>query len=163
MVIRPDKAQAMSSQPGAPTNRADSAEVMKIPEPIIDPTTIIAASTVPSSRTNDPESGLVSLISDFVGSDMNPHLQGMILSYSKPRMSEFVTLDLGLSRVGDWRLVSLLFHKSPDIRDRLVERLAPPVGERGIKRGDQFIDKERGGFFRRPGVGADLREITVMN
>src|SRR4030095_1318712 len=38
-------------QPGPPLNRADSAEVMKIPEPIIDPTTIIVASTGPIART----------------------------------------------------------------------------------------------------------------
>jgi hypothetical protein len=61
-VIKPDKAQATSSHPGAPTYRADSADVMKIPEPIIDPTTIIAASIVPSSRKSDPASGFVSVI-----------------------------------------------------------------------------------------------------
>jgi hypothetical protein len=42
--------QANSSQPGAPINRADSAEVMKIPEPIIDPITIIVASSGPRAR-----------------------------------------------------------------------------------------------------------------
>jgi hypothetical protein len=121
IVISPDSAQATSSQPGAPTNRADSAEVIKIPEPIIDPTTIIAASTVPSSRTNDPLAGLVSLVSVFVGSDMNPHLQGMILSYSKPRTSEFVTPDFGLSLLADARCELFLVDESPDIRNRLVE------------------------------------------
>ena len=52
-VIRPATAHAASSQPGVPTRRADSAEVMKIPEPIIEPTTIIVASIVPSSRTSE--------------------------------------------------------------------------------------------------------------
>ena len=41
--------QATSSQPGAPTSRADSAEVRKMPEPIIEPMTIIVASIRPSS------------------------------------------------------------------------------------------------------------------
>jgi hypothetical protein len=44
IVSTPASAHAANSQPGEPTNRADSAEVMKIPEPIIDPTTIIVAS-----------------------------------------------------------------------------------------------------------------------
>ncbi len=51
-VMTPATAHAASSQPGVPTSLADSAEVMKIPEPIIDPTTIIVASIVPSSRTS---------------------------------------------------------------------------------------------------------------
>ena len=37
IVISPDTAHAASSQPGLPTSRADSAEVMKMPEPIIAP------------------------------------------------------------------------------------------------------------------------------
>ena len=43
-----------SSQPGAPTSRADSAEVMKMPEPIIAPMTIIVASSTPRSRCKAP-------------------------------------------------------------------------------------------------------------
>src|SRR5438045_3612490 len=52
MVNRPERAHAASSQPGAPTRRADSAEVRKIPEPIIAPMTIIVASRGPSSRNS---------------------------------------------------------------------------------------------------------------
>src|SRR5207244_1224933 len=51
-VISPESPQAASSQPGDPTSRADSAEVMKIPDPIIDPITIIVASVSPSPRTS---------------------------------------------------------------------------------------------------------------
>src|SRR6266404_3596361 len=50
MVSKPAIAQARSNHPGAPDNRAVSAEVIKIPEPIIEPTTIIVASTGPSVR-----------------------------------------------------------------------------------------------------------------
>ena len=41
----PAKAHAARSQPGAPTSLEDSADVMKIPDPIIEPTTIIVASS----------------------------------------------------------------------------------------------------------------------
>src|SRR6266481_288821 len=51
IVINPATAQASSSHPGAPINRADSAEVMKMPEPIIDPITIMVASSGPRART----------------------------------------------------------------------------------------------------------------
>src|SRR5690348_13826934 len=51
MVSKPASAQARSSQPGAPLNREDSADTIKIPEPIIEPITIIVASTGPSART----------------------------------------------------------------------------------------------------------------
>src|SRR5438132_8471157 len=51
-VINPATAQASSSQTGAPINRADSAEVMKTPDPIIDPITIMVASIGPSARTS---------------------------------------------------------------------------------------------------------------
>src|SRR5262252_3039625 len=51
IVNKPASAQARSSQPGAPLSREDSAEVMKIPEPIIEPITIIVASIGPSART----------------------------------------------------------------------------------------------------------------
>ena len=60
MVSNPAIPQAARSQPGEPTSRADSAEVMKIPEPIIEPMTIIEASTGPSARTSFGETfGLV--------------------------------------------------------------------------------------------------------
>src|ERR1700730_12455539 len=52
IVNKPATVQASSNQPGAPINRADSAEVMKMPEPIIEPTTIMVASSGPRARTN---------------------------------------------------------------------------------------------------------------
>src|SRR6185436_17298682 len=52
MVSTPASAHAASNQPGDPTSREDSAEVIKIPEPIIDPTTIIVASSRLKPRTS---------------------------------------------------------------------------------------------------------------
>src|SRR6185369_554010 len=52
MVSTPASAHAISSQPGEPTSRDDSAEVMKIPDPIIEPTTIIVASSRLRPRTS---------------------------------------------------------------------------------------------------------------
>jgi hypothetical protein len=49
-VSKPATAHASSSQPGAPLKRDDSAEVMKMPDPIMEPITIIVASTGPSAR-----------------------------------------------------------------------------------------------------------------
>src|ERR1700736_1355287 len=51
MVRSPATAQASNNQPGAPVRRADSAEVMKMPEPIIEPITIMVASSKPSLRS----------------------------------------------------------------------------------------------------------------
>src|SRR6185503_3822389 len=45
MVSTPASAHAASNQPGEPTRRDDSADAMKIPEPIIEPTTIVVASS----------------------------------------------------------------------------------------------------------------------
>src|ERR1700687_1158017 len=50
MVSKPATAHANSSQPGAPLNRDDSADTIKIPDPIIEPITIIVASIGPSAR-----------------------------------------------------------------------------------------------------------------
>jgi hypothetical protein len=50
-VIAPARAHTASSQPAVPTSRAMSADTMKIPDPIIEPATIIVASKVPRSRT----------------------------------------------------------------------------------------------------------------
>ena len=50
-VSTPARAHAISSHPGAPTSRVDSAEVMKIPEPIMDPITSSVASSGPSPRS----------------------------------------------------------------------------------------------------------------
>src|SRR5204862_7207579 len=49
-VNKPATAHARRSQPGAPLNRDDSAEVIKMPDPIIEPITIIVASIGPSAR-----------------------------------------------------------------------------------------------------------------
>src|SRR5256885_1221897 len=51
IVNKPATAHPRSNQPGAPLSRDDSAEVMKMPEPIIDPITIMVASIGPSART----------------------------------------------------------------------------------------------------------------
>ena len=51
-VNAPVTIQAMSSQPGLPTRRAMSAETMKMPEPIMDPTTTIVESNRPRPRVN---------------------------------------------------------------------------------------------------------------
>src|SRR5262245_6287217 len=51
IVSNPAIAHARSSQPGAPLSLDDSADVIKIPEPIIEPITIIVASIGPSVRT----------------------------------------------------------------------------------------------------------------
>src|SRR6185503_18839812 len=48
----PVTSHAASSQPGLPMLRAMSAETMKIPEPIIDPTTTIVESYRPRPRWN---------------------------------------------------------------------------------------------------------------
>ena len=50
-VIKPESPQASKSQPGAPTNWADSADTIKMPDPIIDPITIIVASKRLRPRT----------------------------------------------------------------------------------------------------------------
>src|ERR1043165_5865752 len=52
IVKTPASAQAINNQPGEPTSLDDSAEVMKIPDPIIDPTTIIVASSKPRPRSS---------------------------------------------------------------------------------------------------------------
>jgi hypothetical protein len=51
IVSNPASAQASNNQPGAPLNRDDSAETMKMPDPIIEPMTIMVASIGPSART----------------------------------------------------------------------------------------------------------------
>src|SRR5690242_11391481 len=52
IVKTPASAHAINNQPGEPTNLEDSAEVMKMPDPIIDPTTIIVASSKPRPRSS---------------------------------------------------------------------------------------------------------------
>jgi hypothetical protein len=51
-VSRPVMIHTTNSHPGEPTWRAMSAETMKMPEPIIDPATIIVESSSPSPRMN---------------------------------------------------------------------------------------------------------------
>ena len=64
-VINPARTHAAKSHPGEPTSRDDSADVMKMPEPIIDPMTIIVASTQPSSRTSAGDCTGSSLVKDM--------------------------------------------------------------------------------------------------
>src|SRR5947208_8397259 len=67
IVSKPAIAHASSNQPGAPLSRDDSADVIKMPEPIIDPITIIVASIGPSARTrpeDDRWSAVLLLIND---------------------------------------------------------------------------------------------------
>src|SRR6266404_5605621 len=52
IVSTPARAHAAKSHPGAPTSAADFAETMKMPEPIIDPITIIVASSKLRPRTS---------------------------------------------------------------------------------------------------------------
>src|SRR5688500_8443462 len=59
MVRTPASAQAAISQPGEPIKRDDSADVIKIPDPIIDPTTIIVASSRLRPRTSFASASLL--------------------------------------------------------------------------------------------------------
>src|SRR5215213_4314123 len=52
IVSRPATSHATSSQPALPTVRAMSAETMKMPDPIIEPTTTMVESYKPSPRLN---------------------------------------------------------------------------------------------------------------
>ena len=56
-------AQATSNHPGEPTSFEDSAETRKIPDPIIDPTTIMVASIRPRPRTRCAPSGRLGVVS----------------------------------------------------------------------------------------------------
>src|SRR6266571_1332979 len=57
MVSAPVTSHTNSSQPGAPTCRVISAETMKMPEPIIDPATIMVESSRPRPWTNFGSAG----------------------------------------------------------------------------------------------------------
>src|SRR2546429_4708212 len=61
IVNKPATAHPRSNQPGAPLSRDDSAEVMKMPEPIIEPITIMVASIGPSARTR-PDCSRLSIL-----------------------------------------------------------------------------------------------------
>jgi hypothetical protein len=58
----PVSIQAPSSQPGLPMFRAMSAETMKMPDPIIDPTTTIVESYSPSPRWNSVSSAVATAV-----------------------------------------------------------------------------------------------------
>jgi hypothetical protein len=62
MVITPARAHAASNQPGDPTRRDDSADVMKMPEPIIEPTTIMVASSKVRPRTSLVADSVIGLL-----------------------------------------------------------------------------------------------------
>jgi hypothetical protein len=71
MVIKPVVNQTTISNPGLFTCREMSADTMKMPEPIIDPATIMVASSGPRLLTNPPpvavETFAASLPSDMCG------------------------------------------------------------------------------------------------
>ena len=57
-VSRPVSSQAASSQPGLPIVRAMSADTMKMPDPIMEPTTTIVESKSPNPRENSVSSSV---------------------------------------------------------------------------------------------------------
>ncbi len=71
-VSTPVMSQAASSPPVEPVRRAMSAETMKMPEPIIEPTTIIVESNKPSPRTKPDAStsAIAGATGDEVTSDI---------------------------------------------------------------------------------------------
>src|SRR5687768_7752057 len=66
MVITPAASQAIMSQNGLPTVREMSAETMKMPEPIIDPATSMAASVRDKAFTNPPDDADASPVSGWL-------------------------------------------------------------------------------------------------
>src|SRR5260370_2047207 len=77
--------QAASSPPVDPVWRAMSADTMKIPEPIIDPTTIIVESKRPRPRTNPDDS--VSAATPVIAGDLTSHIPPLLTlpgSHSPP-------------------------------------------------------------------------------
>src|SRR5438094_1014186 len=73
IVSKPATAHARSNQPGAPINRADSADVIKMPDPIIEPITIMVASIGPRARSKlDALLSIFSFI--FLGQAKSRHL-----------------------------------------------------------------------------------------
>src|SRR4051812_41532660 len=111
IVMSPASAQAARSQPGEPTRRADSAEVMKMPEPSIEPMTIMVASTGPSWRTR---AGVGSAWSRFV----------MGIARPAPRAATR-SRTLGGERL--------------DLGDRPDDRLAAPLGQRAVERAGELV------------------------
>src|SRR5580698_5984431 len=63
MVIKPVISQTKSNQPALPTFRVISALTMKIPDPIMDPATIM----VPSSKPSDGLKWVVVLVVSAIG------------------------------------------------------------------------------------------------
>src|SRR5438445_2032149 len=67
-VSAPVISHTTKSHPGEPTCRAMSADTIKIPEPIMDPATIIVESKRPSPRTNLASSVVTFVASSAIGS-----------------------------------------------------------------------------------------------
>src|SRR5205809_1033569 len=82
LVIVPASIHATINHPGEPTKRDDSADTMKIPDPIIEPTTIMVASIEPSDRVSPVRCSRPSLV--------------IVMSCSRVRV---VTADYGLRRL----------------------------------------------------------------
>src|SRR5436305_5971293 len=72
--MSPAHAQTRRSRPAVPTLRADSAETMKMPEPIIEPTTSIAPSNGPISRCGRPVLGICSRDDARIGARRQPEI-----------------------------------------------------------------------------------------
>src|SRR5215216_392329 len=104
MVISPARAQAARSQPGEPTRRADSADVMKMPEPIIEPMTIMVASISPSWRTS---------------SGAGPAFSRVVMGFARPKRP--------VARSGQVRSRALRGERL-DLGDGPDDRLASPLG-----------------------------------
>src|ERR1700740_1027827 len=75
VVIKPVANQTTSSKPGLPTCRAMPAEKMKMPEPIIEPATIMLASGRPRLLTSPESTAGAATIGGWISSGMDgdPH------------------------------------------------------------------------------------------
>src|SRR5207249_1470625 len=76
MVSKPATAHASSSQPGAPLNRDDSAEVIKMPDPIIEPITIIVASIGPRAWNQPSVIQVITIAKNFARDSQTMRLAG---------------------------------------------------------------------------------------
>jgi hypothetical protein len=64
--MTPETTHAIKSQNGEPTDRAISADTMKIPDPIIEPATSMVASVSVNALTNSRDDGAVSAVAVVV-------------------------------------------------------------------------------------------------
>src|SRR5438132_5388881 len=94
IVRTPAMAHAASSHPGDPTMVIDLADTMKIPEPIIDPITIIVASRRPKPRTSLGRSVTVGAIA-CAGTDAIPRTFRLVFRIL--RMSEKRADDISIT------------------------------------------------------------------